>query len=38
LTAFFLGYLTDAPEALDWLNERLAQDAKEGKIVVGQRK
>ena len=27
LTAFFLGHLTDSQEALDWLEERLAQDA-----------
>jgi len=34
LTAFFLGHLMDAPEALDWLEERLEQDAAEGRISV----
>jgi pimeloyl-ACP methyl ester carboxylesterase len=34
LTAFFLGHLCSAQDALDWLDERLAQDEAEGKIVV----
>jgi len=34
LTAFFLGHLTNSQEALDWLEERLAQDAANGLIEI----
>lgn len=34
LTAFFLWTLTDSQEALNWLDERLAEDVANGLIVV----
>jgi len=34
LTAFFLGTLTDSPDAMAWLDARLADDEAEGRITV----
>ncbi len=34
LTAFFLGYLCEEPDALDWLGQRLAQDEAEDRIAI----
>lgn len=37
LTAFFLGHLAESPEALVWLDERLAQDVADGRILVREK-
>ena len=37
LAAFFLGHLTDSQEALDWLDDRLAQDVAEGRILLREK-
>jgi len=37
LTAFLLGHLTESFEALDWLDERLAQDVEESRILLREK-
>jgi dienelactone hydrolase len=37
LTAFFLGHLTGSQDALDWLEERLAQDVAEERITIREK-